>query len=163
MEQLSLFTETTPIKTCVFTGHRDLQSDFSKRKLKAAIQQMIALGADTFLCGMAIGFDLVTAETILSLKKKNPSLKLVACIPCIGQEKYFSKADQKRYVTILKKVDESVILADSYYKGCMQVRDKYMVERADVMIAYCKKQEGGTAYTVRCFKKMHPHGKIIFL
>ena len=163
MEQLSIFTENLPVKTCVFTGHRDLQKDFSKRKLKAAIQQMIDSGADTFLCGMAIGFDLAAAEAVLSIKKKNPSLKLIAYIPCIGQEKYFSKADQKRYVSILKKVDERVVLADSYYKGCMQVRDKYMAERADSMVTYCKKQEGGTAYTVRCFKKLHPDGKIIFL
>ncbi len=163
MEQLSIFTEDKHLKVCVFTGHRDLQADFSKKKLKAAIGQIIALGVDTFLCGMAMGFDLAAADAVLSLKKKNPSLKLIACIPCIGQEKYFSKADQKRYTTALKKADEKVILADSYYKGCMQVRDKYMAERADVMIAYCKKQEGGTAYTVRCFKKRHPDGKIIFL
>lgn len=163
MEQLSIFTENKPVKNCVFTGHRDLQADFSKKKLKAAIKQAIELGVDTFLCGMAIGFDLAAAEAVLSLKKKNPSLKLSACIPCIGQEKYFSKADQKRYTAVLKKADEKVILSDSYYKGCMQVRDKYMAERADVMIAYCKKQEGGTAYTVRCFKKFHPEENIIFL
>ena len=163
MEQLRIFTEEIPVKNCVFTGHRDLLEDFSKKKLKAAILEMISLGADTFLCGMAIGFDLAAAEAVLSLKKKNPSLKLVACIPCIGQEKYFSRADQKRYTAVLKKVDEKVILADSYYKGCMQVRDKYMAERADSMVAYCKKQEGGTAYTVRCFKKQHPDGKIILL
>ena len=163
MEQLRIFTEEIPVKNCVVTGHRDLLEDFSKKKLKAAILEMISLGADTFLCGMAIGFDLAAAEAVLSLKKKNPSLKLVACIPCIGQEKYFSRADQKRYTAVLKKVDEKVILADSYYKGCMQVRDKYMAERADSMVAYCKKQEGGTAYTVRCFKKQHPDGKIILL
>ena len=163
MEQLSIFNEEITPKICVFTGHRELGEDFSKRKLKSAVQSLIEEGVDTFLCGMAIGFDLAAADVVLSLKKKNPSLKLVACIPCIGQEKYFSKADQKRYVSILKKVDEKVILADSYYKGCMQVRDKYMAERADVMIAYCKKQEGGAAYTVRCFKKLHPGKTIIFL
>ena len=163
MEQLRIFTEEKPVKICVFTGHRDLQEDFSKKNLKAAILEMITLGVDTFLCGMAIGFDLAAAEAVLAFKKKNPTLKLVACVPCIGQEKYFSKADQKRYVTLLKKVDEKVILADAYFKGCMQVRDKYMAERADVMITYCKKQEGGTAYTVRCFKRLHPDGKIILL
>jgi uncharacterized phage-like protein YoqJ len=126
-------------------------------------QKMIELGIDTFLCGMAIGFDLAAAEITLSLKRKNPSIRLVACVPCVGQEKYFSKGDQKRYVAALKKADEKVILSENYYKGCMQVRDKYMAERADVMIAYSKKQEGGTAYTVRCFQKKNPNGKIIFL
>ena len=163
MEQLSIFSEERQPQICVFTGNRELQTDFSKKKLKAAICQMIELGVHTFLCGMAMGFDLAAAELLLSLKKKNPTLRLVACVPCIGQEKYFSKTDQKRYVTALKKADERVILAENYYKGCMQVRDKYMAERADVMIAYSKKQEGGTAYTVRCFQKKNPGGKIIFL
>lgn len=163
MKQLSLFEEEKQLKICVFTGHRELSSDFSKRKLKEEIKKLISLGVDTFLCGMAIGFDLLAAETVLSLKKKNPQIKLVACIPCIGQEKYFSKADQKRYVTAVKKSDERIILADSYYRGCMQVRDKYMAERGNVMLAYCTKKEGGAAYTVRCFQKLHADGEIIFL
>jgi hypothetical protein len=76
---------------------------------------------------------------------------------------YFSKTDQKRYVAAVKKADEQVILSDYYYRGCMQVRDKYMAERGDVMLAYCRKTEGGAAYTVRCFQKLHPDAEIIFL
>ena len=163
MKQLSIFPEEKQIKTCVFTGHRELPSDFPKKKLKEEIKKLIALGVDTFLCGMAIGFDLLAAETVLSLKRKYPHVKLVACIPCIGQEKYFSKSDQKRYASAVKKADEKVILSDSYYRGCMQVRDKYMAERGDVMIAYCTKKEGGAAYTVRCFEKKHPDAEIILL
>ena len=163
MKQLSIFEEEKQIKTCVFTGHRELPADFSKRKLRLEIKKLILAGVDTFYCGMAIGFDLLAAETVISVKRKNPQVRLIACIPCIGQEKYFSKADQKRYVSALKKADEQVILADSYYRGCMQARDKYMAERGDVMIAYCTKKEGGAAYTVRCFEKAHPDGEIIFL
>ena len=44
----------------------------------------------------------------------------------------------------------------------MEQRLALMAEHADSMVTYCKKQEGGTAYTVRCFKKLHPDGKIIF-
>ena len=163
MKQLSLFEEEKQVKICVFTGHRELPSEFSKRALKDEVKKLILAGVDTFLCGMAIGFDLLAAETILSLKKKYPNVKLTACIPCLGQEKYFSKADQKRYVSAVKKADEKVILSDSYYRGCMQVRDKYMAERGDIMLAYCTKKEGGAAYTVRCFQKAHPSGEVIFL
>ena len=163
MKQLSIFQEEKQLKTCVFTGHRELPLDFSKKQLKSAIEKLISLGVDTFLCGMAIGFDLLAAETVLTLRKKHPQIKLITCIPCIGQEKYFSKTDQKRYVDAVKKADEQVILADSYYRGCMQARDKYMAERGDVMIAYCIKTEGGAAYTVRCFKKLHPDAEILFL
>ena len=163
MQQMSIFSKEQPVKVCVFTGHRELQEDFSAKKLKEAVLSVIKEGADTFLCGMAMGFDLLAAETVLALKRKFPQVKLVACVPCLGQEKYFSLRDQKRYATALKKADEQVILSDHYYNGCMQARDKYMAERADSMIAYCKKTSGGTAYTVRCFQKLHPDREIIFL
>lgn len=163
MLQMSIFSEERPIKVCVFTGHRDLQSDFSKKKLKEAVKEVIDMGADTFLCGMAMGFDLIAAETVLSLKRKFPHIKLIACIPCVGQEKYFSNTDKRRYVAAVKKADERVVLSDSYYRGCMQARDRYMADRGDILITYCKKQEGGTAYTVHYFQKVNPEGKIIFL
>ena len=163
MEQLSIFQEENKIKVCVFTGHRDLQSDFSKKKLKEAVKRVIEKGVDTFLCGMAMGFDLFAAETVLSLKRKYPQIKLIACIPCNEQDKYFSRNDKKRYADTLSKADEQVVLSESYYRGCMQARDKYMAERGDIMITYCKKQEGGTAYTVRCFQRLRPNKEIIFL
>ena len=165
-KQLTLFTTEEQIptyKNCVITGHRDLGEDFSKRKLKKTIEEVILQGADTFLNGMAIGFDLLAAECVLSLAKKYPQVKLIACVPCYGQEKYFSEADKRRYVKILKKAHETVTLADHYHQGCMQNRDKYMVDRADVMIAYCKKPTGVAAYTVKLFQKAYPDGLIHFI
>ena len=165
-KQLNLFTteeENSAYKNCVFTGHRDLGEDFSKSLLKKTIEGLIKEGVENFYNGMAIGFDLIAAECVLSLRRKYPQVKLIACVPCYGQEKYFSDADKKRYVKILKKANETVILADHYYQGCMQNRDKYMVEHAEVMIAYCKKTTGGAAYTVKLFQKAYPDGVIHFV
>ena len=165
-KQLNLFTteeENSAYKNCVFTGHRDLGEDFSKSLLKKTIEGLIKEGVENFYNGMAIGFDLISAECVLSLRRKYPQVKLIACVPCYGQEKYFSDADKKRYVKILKKANETVILADHYYQGCMQNRDKYMVEHAEVMIAYCKKTTGGAAYTVKLFQKAYPDGVIHFV
>ena len=152
-----------PIKTCAFTGHRELDKDCSVRKIKKILRSLIKEGAETFYNGMAIGFDLLSAECLLSLKKEFPTIKLIACIPCYGQEKYYSTEDKKRYIKILEKADEKILLSDNYYKGCMLVRDRYMAERADALIAYCKKDEGGTAYTVNYFKKKVPNGQIFFI
>ena len=166
MIQLRIKTEkeeNTAVKSCVFTGHRTLEEDFSVTKLKKEIETAILQGIETFYNGMAMGFDLLAAETVLSLKKEYPQVKLIACIPCYKQEKSFTEKDKKRYAEILKKADEKIQLAEEYYRGCMQVRDKYMAERADMMIAYCKKTTGGAAYTVKCFQKLRPEGKIIFL
>ena len=167
MKQLTFLSQLNTYpnadKSCVFTGHRQLGEDFSPRKLKKEIKNLIESGIEYFYNGMAMGFDLLAAEFILDLKKKYPHIKLMACIPCHNQEKYFSEADKKRYVEILKQADEKAVLSEYYYNGCMQNRDKYMVDRANFMIAYCKKQEGGAAYTVRYFKKQHGDENIIFL
>ena len=164
MQQLDMFTlEAPPPKSCAFTGHRTLGDDFSPRRLKREIKKMILAGVDTFYNGMAMGFDLIAAEKTLELKKKYPHIRLVLCIPCYQQERSFSEKDKGRYASIYKKADEKVILADSYYRGCMQVRNKYMVERADVLLAHCTKDEGGAAYTVKIFKKLRPHREIIFV
>ena len=60
------------ISACAFTGHRSLEKDFSEKKLKEEIERVISMGVTDFYNGMAMGFDLIAAETVLSLKKKNP-------------------------------------------------------------------------------------------
>ena len=166
-QQLSILPEKQEEKqnntACVFTGHRELGEDFSTRKLRIEIENLIKDGVTDFYNGMAKGFDLAAANVVLRLKKKYPQIRLIACIPCYGQEKYFCEKDKKTYLSTLKKTDEKIVLAPAYYRGCMQVRDRYMVERADTLIAYCKKREGGAAYTVKIFKKLHPFARIVFL
>jgi hypothetical protein len=73
------------------------------------------------------------------------------------------ESNKKRYLEILKNCDEQVCLSDAYYKGCMHARNRYMVDRADCMIAYLKKQEGGTAFTVALFEKKNAGREIFFI
>lgn len=163
VQQLKLNTSNEKAKSCLFTGHRDLGYDFRKTDLQSHIQQAAKDGVTDFYVGMAKGFDLLCAETVLEVKKSYPFIRLIACIPCYNQEKNYSQEDKKRYVDILKKVDEKVILSDNYYRGCMQNRDKYMADRGDMLICYCRKETGGTAYTLKYFQKKKPTGKVIFL
>ncbi len=161
MEQLAIFSESSI--ACVFTGHRSLGENFSVRNLKKEIKTLLLDGVRIFYNGMAVGFDMLAAETLLSFKRAYPDIKLVACIPCLEQDKFFSASDKKRYKKLLKKADEQILLSNEYHRGCMQNRNRYMVERADIMIAHCIKTEGGTAYTVNYFKRKKPNGKIIFV
>jgi uncharacterized phage-like protein YoqJ len=164
MEQLEIIVEQKKTPTsCAFTGHRQLDKEFSPQKLWTEIETLIQKGVLSFYNGMAMGFDLLAAECVLLLKKKYPQIRLIACIPCYGQERYFSEEDKARYIHLLKVADEKVVLSENYYKWCMQVRDQYMVDHADILLAYCKKETGGAAYTVRYFKKIHGEHTILFL
>ena len=165
MEQMKItqIKEENKIKSCAFTGHRVLPEYFSSKKLYTEIEKLIKEGVEIFYNGMAIGFDLLAAEQVIKLKKKYNKVKLVACIPCYNQEKSFSQKDKQRYVEILKRVDEQVLLSETYYRGCMQVRDKYMADRADVLVAFCEKETGGAAYTLKYFKKKYTFKKIVMI
>ncbi len=162
LEQISL-QPTEKASTCAFTGHRELPQDFSYFVLKKQIAALIEEGVCTFYIGMARGFDLTAAKAVIALKKKYPHIKWIACVPFFGQEKHFCAADKKRYVSYLKKADETQILSEYYYKGCMHERDRFMADRADVLVAFLRHDTGGTAYTVRYFQKKYPFKRVIFL
>lgn len=68
-------------KVCCFTGHRSQKLPWGfneqderclkmKKELYLEIEKSINEGYDTFLCGMALGFDTICAETVLQLKEK---------------------------------------------------------------------------------------------
>ena len=85
-----------PCTTVAFTGHRTYCGE-AAAALAAAIRGLHAHGFRTFLCGMAVGFDLAAAEAVLELRGSLPGLRLVAVVPFGGQEARFSHADRARY------------------------------------------------------------------
>lgn len=144
-------------KSCAFTGHRDLVN-LDVNLLDSVVKNLIISGCKRFLCGMAVGFDLAAAESVIALKKKYPEIELVACVPCEGQSLFYSHTDKKRYERILKNCSEISVLSENYYEGCMLARDRYMVDNCDVVVSYLRKKSGGTFYTVNYAKS---HGKKI--
>lgn len=137
---------------CALTGHRDLPEAFDVNELYDLLEGVIREGYDTFYCGMARGFDLLALDCLVSLGRKYP-LHLVACIPYEGQENSFSFETRKKYLSLLEWCDEKEVLFPAYRFGCYHARDRYMVDRADLVVAYCTRDSGGTAYTLRYAEK----------
>jgi len=132
---------------CAFTGHRRLGADFSEERLKKAIEEVLKKGCDKFYCGMAMGFDLEACKTLISFRDRY-SFTVSACIPCSDQPSGYSKKEKILYDEMCAACDEKIVLYDSYVKGCMHERNRYMVDRCDFLIAYFNGKTGGTAYTV---------------
>ncbi len=149
-------------KICAFTGHRELGADFCILDLQDAIDEQLKAGVRTFLNGVATGFDLLAAELVLARLHEYPDIRLIACIPCDEQDKYYSDDDKIRYYNVVT-VAEQIRFSERYFNGCMLVRDEFMAKHADVLVTYCKKQTGGTAYTVRKYLRLHPNGEIRYL
>lgn len=153
IENITNANDIKQIKSCAFTGHREIQEDFSLQNLQNAIDECILKGVETFYCGMAKGFDLIAAEEIVKRKQAGKKIKLVACIPYLKQASAYSEEEKTRYDALLSKADERILLNEEYRPYCLLKRDEMMVEQADVLIAYCNKEKGGTAYTVKYFKR----------
>ena len=138
-------------KTCCFTGHRLInRSDFDsiKAQVKKAVIALINKGVIFFGAGGALGFDTIAAESVLELKESFPQIKLILVLPCKNQTRGWGDYDVKRYDDILRRADKVVYVSEQYYDGCMQKRNRHLVDNSGYCICYLKRNSGGTAYTV---------------
>lgn len=144
--------ELENLKSVCFSGHRIVP--FAKqneimRLLRNEITKSYNEGYRCFYCGMAIGFDLLAAKATLSLKTELPQIKIIAVLPCREQNEKWNEKNKVEYETILKKVDDVVIVSDHYHHRCFLQRNDYMVQRSSRLITlYDGKSKGGTFYTL---------------
>lgn len=153
MIQLTIEKIPEKIKSCAFTGHREIGEDFSLEKLNKAIDECIIRGCEEFFVGMAKGFDLIAGGEIVKRKKAGEKIKLFACIPYAKQSNSYDEEDKKLYKEILRFADKKIQFFEEYTKWCMATRNEYMADNAEVLIAYLQKERGGTYQTVRTFIK----------
>ena len=136
-----------PCTTVAFTGHRTYCGEASAA-LAAAIRGLHAHGFRTFLCGMAVGFDLAAAEAVLELRDSPPRAAARRRSALGGQEARFSNADRVRYRAAMASADDAVVLSPVYHAGCYAVRNNYLVDHASLLVAWYDGSPGGTRHTV---------------
>lgn len=139
--------ENKIFRTCALTGHRELPLGFDENRLYDKLEELLKKGCDCFLCGMAQGFDLTALACLVDLKERY-RFSIEACIPYEGHSLRLPADLKKKYQTLLQWCDRKTVLYENYREGCFLARDRYMVDSADIVFAYCIKKTGGTAYTV---------------
>lgn len=152
------------LHSCAFTGHRPKSFPWGydetapgcvmlKTVLAEQIKALANDGVTRFISGMAQGVDLWAAQIVLNLQKTNPALKLCCALPCEGQEKKWPSAVQKLYHSILMQANNVVLVEPTYTDKCMLIRNRYMVDHADILLAiYNGSHRCGTGMTVRYAK-----------
>jgi uncharacterized phage-like protein YoqJ len=97
------------------------------------------------ITGMALGWDQAIAQACVDLK-----IPFSAAVPFNGQELTWPRAAQDRYHRLLGQAQEVVIVSDGdYAPEKMQVRNQWMVDNCDVLLALYDGSSGGTANCVR--------------
>lgn len=146
-------------KTVSFSGYRPEklpdfgnETAFSIETLKSdlhdAILQAISNGSDTFLVGMAEGFDMYAAESVIECKATHPSIKLISVVPFEDGHTH-----SERYTNIITSADDTVVLSEELTRGAYYARNEYMVNNSSLLICYYDGRVGGTEYTVDYAKK----------
>ncbi len=136
--------------TCCFTGHRTVHESVREQILPVLtdkIEELINEGVAVFINGGALGFDTLSALTVLGLKNKYPHIKLYIYVPHEGQASKWSEDSKMVYDYILSRADDVKVLAPNYYADCMRARNRRMVDDSDCVIAYVRKEAGGSFYT----------------
>lgn len=137
-------------KSCCFTGHRIISDDFDliRKEVYKNVQSLISQGTENFILGGAIGFDSLCAKIIVTMKKKYPKIRLMLILPCMDQDKKWNSEQKAEYRFILDNADSIKYISQKYITGCMHQRNREMVDNSDCVIAYCKRDFGGTHFTV---------------
>ena len=95
--------------TICFTGHRPKglpwgynEQNVSCKNFKNEMYNLLESinnGYNYFIYGMALGIDIICAEIVLELKRKYSNIYLECAIPCINQEKLWSKTNKPVTIT----------------------------------------------------------------
>ncbi len=140
------------LSRCCFTGHRPeklgVPESEVKEKLRRAIRRAIKDGFNVFISGMARGVDIWAAEIVLEEREENTDIKLICASPFKGFERNWELSDRIKYNEILKEADFVKFVCPSYSRSCFQIRNQYMVDRSNRVIAVYNRGLGGTKNTI---------------
>lgn len=138
------------------TGHRphklwgyDLKHPSYRVMCDKFKQLLIENNCTEAITGMALGVDTVFALAVLGLKREGYDIKLHCAIPCQNHSSKWLPESKRLYDTILHYADKVVLVNDlPYSPRLMQLRNEYMVNLADKVIAVWDGTSGGTGNCV---------------
>lgn len=102
------------------------------------------------ISGMALGWDQALAGAAVALR-----IPFIAAVPFEGVEQHWPTEAQARFHRLLAAAAEVVFVCDAQgpFKRAFQVRNEWMVDRADRMVALWDGSWGGTFNCVRYAEK----------
>ena len=98
---------------------------------------------------------------VMELKARGMPLKLIAAAPYREHGKSFRGRDKFTLGNIFLQADEIVYVSEIYSRDCMRLRNEYMVNRSDKLIAVVSDYRSGTGQTIRYAEKRRIEVRII--
>ena len=136
---------------CCGFGHRVMLLD-EEKPLRAVLERLVAeRGVRVFYTGGMGEFDELFARTVRSMKRDRPFLRLVLVLPYLTERLNLDKAFYE------VQYDEILIPAELdgiHPKAAIGLRNRWMVDHSDIVIAALHRDFGGAAEAVRYAEKV---------
>jgi uncharacterized phage-like protein YoqJ len=136
------------------TGHRpDKLGGYSIEVFKNLVllseDYLKLLKPDKVISGMALGWDQALAEATINL-----NISLLCAIPFVGQETVWKEESKIKYNIILNKANTIYYVdKDGYAPEKLQIRNEWMVDNADLVLALWNGSSGGTYNCIKYAKR----------
>lgn len=162
-------------KTVCFTGHRPNKLpggyDYNSKKnkqlsfiLENKILELIEKDYKHFICGGALGVDQIAFEVLCSLRDSGCNITIEIAIPFENQagnwtqeskDIYYSQLIRANKLTHVDKIPayNKNFEIGTYHPAKMEMRNRYMVDNSDIVIAVHDGSKGGTFNCIAYAKK----------
>lgn len=113
-------------------------------------EELLDLRPTKTISGMALGVDQDFAQVSLEL-----TIPFLAALPFIGQESRWPKSSQDYYWWLIERADDVVVVSPGEYSAHkMQVRNEFMVDHCDILLAVWDGSDGGTGNCVKYAQRL---------
>ena len=136
------------------TGHRPGKLGGYSSEADARLRNLARLVIETVspiecISGMALGWDMAFAEAAILL-----GVPLCAAVPFVEQPSQWPEASQHRYFEILDRADRVFMVCPPGYSAKkMQIRNEWMVDNSDMLLALWDGSAGGTLNCIKYAKR----------
>lgn len=157
-----------------FTGHRKIEGKYPPSPKWESISQVVREMALSFVAmydithfvsGGALGFDQVAAAAVIRLRDQGFPVTLTFALPFPGFEVRWPEKSQAALKSLCRQANKVVFVDNDprYFPWKMQRRNKYMIDRAQSVIAlkYPAVKKGGTLNAVEYAEQKNRHILVI--
>lgn len=140
--------------TCTFLGHREVYQSSIAMRLEGEIEKLLQTDNEfIFLNGDRGQFDRMCVGAVQAAKRRytEKSITLVLVLPYMSNRINANKEYYQFYYGIIIIPEEA---DTAHYKAAIQIRNRWMVDRADIVLSYICREYGGAFTAVRYAKRL---------
>ena len=137
-------------KICCGFGHREIYQNITAELAQAIESAITEHGVTTFYTGGMGEFDALFSSAVRAAKARHKQIKLVLVKPYFSNE---LNASKEYYESFYDDVFIPTEILGTHYKSAITRRNRFMVDKADLIICFISRDYGGAYTAVQYAKK----------